>query len=239
MPIRLDEDWHVHSTFSDGADSVEVNVDRAAWRGLRRLGCVDHVRRDSTFVPEYVETVRRVRADAPIELSIGVEAKILDREGRLDLPYDLRGVELVYIADHQWPGARGVVDSASIHSALANGTLTPSDAVSQLVTAMIAAMYRYADSRHLVLAHPFSILPRVGLDEHDVPDEALFQIAGVAVETDTMIEASERWRCPSERMIRVCEALGVTMVAATDAHRAEDVGMYEFVHQLAAQTSGT
>ena len=239
MPIRLDEDWHVHSTFSDGADTVDVNVARAAWRGLRHLGCVDHVRRDSTFVPEYVTAVRRARADAPIELSIGVEAKILDREGRLDLPHDLRGVELVYIADHQWPGARGVLDTAVVHASLTNGNLAPTDAVAQLVTSMIAAMYRYADRRRLVLAHPFSILPRVGLDEHDLPDEALFQIAGVAVETDTMIEASERWRCPNERMIRVCEALGVTMLAATDAHRAEDIGMYEFVHQLAAERRGT
>jgi putative hydrolase len=239
MPIRLDEDWHVHSTFSDGADTVEVNVDRAVWRGLRRLGCVDHVRRSSTFVPEYVATVRRVRSSSPIELSIGVEAKMLDREGRLDLPHDMRGVELVYIADHQWPGPRDALDPATVRTAVTNGTLTATDAVTQLVTATVAAMYRYADTRHLVLAHPFSILPRVGLDEHDLPDEALFQIAGVAVETDTMIEASERWRCPNERMIRVCESLGVTMVAATDAHRADDVGMYDFVHQLAEQTSGT
>src|SRR5881394_91578 len=98
MPIRLDEDWHVHSTFSDGADSLDANVERAAWRGLRHLGCVDHVRRDSTFVPEYVAAVKRARVESPIELSIGIEAKMLDRAGTLDLPNDVEGVELVYVA---------------------------------------------------------------------------------------------------------------------------------------------
>jgi putative hydrolase len=50
---------------------------------------------------------------------------------------------------------------------------------------------------------------------------------------------SERWHCPSERMVRVCEARGVTLIAGTDAHRARDVGTYDFVHDLAARMSGT
>lgn len=46
--LNLDEDWHVHSTFSDGQDTVDRNVSVAERRGLRLLCLVDHVRASTT-----------------------------------------------------------------------------------------------------------------------------------------------------------------------------------------------
>src|SRR5262249_5861051 len=75
--LRLNEDFHVHSTFSDGADTIERNVATAAELGLVQLGCVDHVRRDTTYVPRYLDAVRAVQRTTTIELTAGVEAKLL------------------------------------------------------------------------------------------------------------------------------------------------------------------
>ena len=51
---RPDEDNHVHSTFSDGKGTIAENIAAAEAVGLKRLVCVDHVRLDTTYVPEFV-----------------------------------------------------------------------------------------------------------------------------------------------------------------------------------------
>jgi len=48
----------------------------------------------------------------------GVEAKILDTSGRLDLPPALDGTDLVLIADHQFPADNGPVHPAHVRAAI-------------------------------------------------------------------------------------------------------------------------
>jgi putative hydrolase len=237
-PLRLDEDLHVHSTFSDGADSIEANLAAAAQRGLARLGCVDHVRRDATYLPAFVESVRALQASTPIELCAGIEAKILDAAGTLDLPPELAGVDFVYIADHQFPDETGPVSPRRIREAIATSELTSVEVVEELVNATIASMVRYAPQFRIVLAHLFSILPKLGLDESTVTDEAISRLLSAAHLTESAIEVSERWRCPSERIVRMAAARHVRLVAATDSHRAADVGQYSYVARVAAALHG-
>lgn len=234
MRIRLDEDWHVHSTFSDGADTLAANIASAESKGLRRLGCVDHVRRDTTYVPDYVAAVHAARAATTLELSIGIEAKILSMDGELDLPiasYD--GIDLVYVADHQFPGLTGPVSPRVVRDALRVGERMAEPTLLELADATIASMERYSGRHTLVLAHLFSIVPKLGLAESEIPDEAVDRIARTAAATGTIIEISERWRCPGEPMIDACFRHGVRVVTSTDAHRAADIAAFEYVRQRA------
>jgi putative hydrolase len=230
--LRLDEDLHVHSTFSDGVDTLERNLAAAAELGLKRLGCVDHVRRDTTYVPKYVDAVRRLQRTTPIELSAGIEAKILDASGTLDLPPDVSGVDFVYIADHQFPDDSGPVSPRVIKEAMATGELTGVEVTEQLVDATIASLLRYARRHRLVLAHLFSILPKLGLEDRAVTDEAIERLLAAARLTETTIEVSERWRCPGEHVVRMAMRHGVRVVASTDSHRATDIGRYTFVAEM-------
>lgn len=230
--LALDEDHHVHSIFSDGADTLETNIAAAERLGLRRMGCVDHVRRDTTYVSEYVRAVRAMAGRTRVVLSAGIEAKILNVIGELDLPEDTAGVDCIYIADHQFPTASGPVSPATIKAGLAAGTLDARGCVDDLVSATIAAMRRPA--RHSrVLAHLFSILPKIGLSESDVPDELIDAIGRAASETATVIEVNERWRCPTASVVNVFARLGADMVASTDSHRASDIGCYTYVRGIA------
>jgi putative hydrolase len=102
--LALDEDYHVHSTFSDGESSIVQNVRAARERGLRTLCLVDHVRRGTEWLPEFTAAVAPFRGLPGPRVLAGVEAKILDTSGRLDLPPGLDGIDLVLIADHQFPG---------------------------------------------------------------------------------------------------------------------------------------
>jgi putative hydrolase len=231
--LALDEDHHVHSTFSDGADTLEVNIATAERLGLRRMGCVDHVRRDTTYLGEYVRAVRAMAGRTPVVLSVGIEAKILNLIGELDLPENTAGVDRIYIADHQFPTASGPASPATIKAGLAAGSLNPRGCVDDLVSATIAAMRRPAAGHDRVLAHLFSILPKIGLSESDVPDELIEAIGRAARETATVIEVSERWRCPTAAAVNVFARLGVELVASTDSHRASDIGCYTYVREIA------
>ena len=82
-------DMHVHSTFSDGRDRIEDNIAECEELGLTALGCVDHVRVDTDWVPDYVAAVGRLRSETAVQLRCGIEAKLLDTTGALDLPTEI------------------------------------------------------------------------------------------------------------------------------------------------------
>src|SRR3569833_4786463 len=82
-PVRMD--MQVHSTFSDGADTVDANVRAAEAIGLTHMTCVDHVRESTEWLAQYVAEVRRVRETTDVHLSFGFVALLLVSSGRLVL----------------------------------------------------------------------------------------------------------------------------------------------------------
>jgi putative hydrolase len=231
---ELSGDWHVHSAFSDDAVStLQENIDAAAAAGLTDIRLTDHVRVATTWVPEFLAAVAACVVPPGLTVHTGVEAKILDAAGTLDVPADLvvgaGGVDGIVIADHQFPGPDGPWSPERARTEIAAG-LAPADAVRMLVDATIAAMDRAGGGAQL--AHPFSILPKIGLDEDDLDDELLRRWAEAAARTGTRIEVNEKWSCPGPRAIRAARSAGAVLVASTDSHRAEDVGRYRVVAQL-------
>ena len=232
MTRPLLEDHHVHSTFSDGTSSLEENIAAAERAGLVHLGCVDHVRADTQYVPSYAAAVNNLRDGTTVTLSIGIEAKMLDASGRLDLPADgLSDVERVYVADHVFPSREGPVSPRAIKEAIQRGDTHVTACIATLVAAITSAL-RENRSHPLVLAHPFSILPKMGLSEDQVPDHLLGMVADAAKETGTMVEISEKWRCPSLRTLRAMRAAGVMLVSGTDSHAAKTIGRYDYVRSM-------
>jgi putative hydrolase len=223
-------DMHVHSTFSDGRDRLEDNVAEAEALGLTALGCVDHVRADTDWVGGYVEAVRRLRGATAVELRCGIEAKLLDPTGALDLPADIDGVDAIYAADHQVPLADGPTHPREVKERLAGGDLS----VDAVIEAILSATARALDRpQRVVIAHFGSILPKIGLAESDVPAAGLERLAAEAARTGQEIEISERWRCPSAATLRPFLRHGVPIALSTDSHRRETIGRYE--HCLAVR----
>jgi putative hydrolase len=80
-----------------------------------------------------------------------------------------------------------------------------------------------------VLAHPLSILPKLGLRETQVPQEWLRALAGRCRVTGAALEVNEKWACPGVDVARLFHAEGVRLVAGSDAHRASAVGRWTTV----------
>jgi putative hydrolase len=219
------EDMHVHSTFSDGMHSVSQNVESAELRGLARMCCVDHVRRDTEWVAEFADAVEAVNARSSIRVFSGVEAKFLDEYGTLDVPADLSNVDFVYAADHQFPMGSRCLHPGDVKCLLAQGALTPELAIQCLIRATHHAIARYDK---VVVAHFLSILPKIGLDESMVSLDDVRTLALYARERGAAFEIDERWRCPSPRIIEVLLEQEVPVFLSTDSHRRETIGVYDY-----------
>jgi putative hydrolase len=233
MTCATDADHHVHSTFSDDAVSTPAqNLEAARRAGLREVRMVDHVRVSTTYVPDFLAAVRALPPVDGLTVLTGVEAKILDASGALDAPPEVLaslgrpdGPDRVLIADHQVPGPDGPWSPRATVARIEAG-LDPADVLELLVGATIRAMHAVDRAQ---LAHPFSILPKIGLHEDDVPDQLLDAMAQAATATGTLVEVNEKWRCPGPPVVERWRAAGVQLVASTDAHVATDVGRYDWV----------
>ncbi len=226
MISLLRGDFHVHSTYSDDArSSIAENIAAASTAGLSQLRLIDHVRQSTTWVAEFLAEVKRQPEVDGLEILTGVEAKILNARGGLDLPSGLGGIGAIVIADHQFPGLDGPWSPEVTREKLAAG-LSTADALDLLVGALIAAM---ESVEHGQLAHCFSILPKIGLDESDLSDEHLSAWSTAAARTGTLVEINEKWGCPGPRSLHAALAAGATLVASTDSHLANEVGRYDRV----------
>lgn len=230
-PEELRGDHHVHSTFSDDAVStLAQNVDAAMGAGLTTLRLVDHVRQSTTWVPEYLAAVRALRVPDGLTVLTGVEAKILDVTGALDIPALPDGIDRILIADHQFPGADGPLGPTVVRERIAAGWAID-DVLDQLVEALIATMHRHPGNQ---LAHCFSILPKIGLSETDLGVQRTAAWARAAAATGTLVEVNEKWGCPGAEALTALRRAGGEIVASTDSHEAAEVGRYSRVIPLLA-----
>ncbi len=227
--ITLAQDMHVHSTFSDGINSIEENLAAARAKNLAEFCCVDHVRRDTAWVKDFAATVKSFGENSEMKIYSGLEAKILNRAGDLDVPDDFAEADFIYAADHQFPLGDAHFHPKEIREMLKNGDVTADDLIESLAEATNNAVRRYPN---VVIAHLFSILPKVGLTEEMVSEKILEEMARNARKFNARIEVDERWKCPSLRTTSIFYRAGVPILFSSDSHRRETIGEYTYNEQL-------
>lgn len=233
VAVRFDEDYHVHSTFSDGVSTLAQNVDAARRRGLRKLCLSDHVRADTGWLPGYATAVSAFQG-GDLEVLAAAEVKILDAAGTLDFPAEYPDLDLVLIADHQYPGERGPVHPRLMRDQIGQGALPAADVIAGLIEATGRALARPPGRARPLLAHLFSLLPKMGLAEAAVPEASLRWLAGQASAAGALVEINEKWACPSPRTLAAFASAGVPVVAGSDSHDCADIGVYRAARQAAS-----
>lgn len=231
------QDMQVHSTFSDGRDTIEDNVAEAESIGLVELTCVDHVRHDTAWLPEYTAAVARLGTETPLALHCGIEAKLLDTTGLLDLPESrLEGVDWIYAADHQVPMEDGVHHPDEVREGIERGRYAAPDVIAAIMLATESCLARHPG--RIVIAHIFSVLPKIGVREADVPRELIESLAHETYATGNRIEVNERYRTPSAETLRPFVRRGVPLLMSTDSHRRETIGRYDHCRAVVRELAG-
>lgn len=203
------------------------NVHAATQVGVTTLGLADHVRQGSSWFPEKRAQINEFNRREGIEILFGIEAKILNRVGQLDMPTNTVGVDYVLIADHRFPGEDAPLLPSQIHEELSKGKMLARDAIDQIITAMVNAVVGVKRMPHLpILAHPFSLLPKIGLTEELISDQQLDRLAEALLARGALLEVNEKWNCPAPHTISYLSRSGVPLMAGSDAHSAVDIGRF-------------
>lgn len=204
-PSDIRGDLHVHSTWSDGTQSIREVAAKAESLGYEYVAITDHSQSltiANGLTPERItlqqQEIAQVQAETPVRLLCGTEVDIL-ADGRLDLPDDtLYSLDLVV---------------ASVHSAM-------QQSAQQMTERILRAIEHPAV--HIIGHLTGRILGRRAGYEVDV--EAILQAAvrnGVMLELNAnpnRLDISEVW-------LRRAQDLGLLVPIDTDAHHQR-----EFAH---------
>jgi histidinol phosphatase-like PHP family hydrolase len=228
----LPYDAHVHTTNSDGRNSLQECVRAAEACGLRALAITDHYFPSGAAVDKWVRAIAQADAGSCVTVVPGVEAVVLNCDGELSLrPSEARLVRWVLAELSYHTEGIGHDAPASLEGFLAN--------VERCLCA--AAASPLVDA----LAHPFNLgrfAARV--NPEDLPRPMLQRIARAMVENDCAYELMNQayWWHPDlgvgeyvEQIIpvlRLFAEMGVTFTVGSDAHSVCGVGNLVFAHYL-------
>ena len=200
--VHMRGDLHMHSTWSDGRDSIEDMVRTAAHLGYEYVAITDHSQRAWSSrklavedVPRQRREIEAVRERYPqIRILHGVEVDIL-KDGTLDFDDEvLAGFDIVLASLHDHGGQPNALLEERYASAIHS---------------------RFVD----VITHPMNRAPG-SFAGYDVNFDRLFALAaetGTAME----IDGAPGHLDMDGALARRAAAAGVTVVVNSDCHRAE------------------
>jgi histidinol phosphatase-like PHP family hydrolase len=215
-----------------GRDSVGVVVSAADRAGLTSLTFADQVGPDTTWLPAYADAVRRARRRTELSLRVAAEIEVVQADGWLAWPADLSQLEAVSVAVTRLPLATGPIGPRDVRALLAAGELTPEMVAEIVVNATVKGLERASRYAPTQLARPLSLLAQVGIDESAVTPDVLNALADACRSTGTVVEISEAWRSPAPGLVARLREAGVTMVAASDARYAAEVGRWQYLRRV-------
>lgn len=108
-------DFHTHTYWTDGENTISEMINRAELNGLTRIAITDHIRRESDYYTDYIESIRRNQQYTKVHVYCGFEAKILNSLGDIDIPamaYD--EADIVVASVHRIPWGKNYISPKEI-----------------------------------------------------------------------------------------------------------------------------
>jgi putative hydrolase len=183
-------DWHVHTDYTDGRNTVFEMCEQAGKNGLKLIGFAEHVRKKMNYdFSSLVNDVEKARGRFPgIRMFVGCEAKVLPG-GNIDVSEDvLKMCEMVVASFHGFPPVKEEQMNA-LRKMLINPEVD-------------------------IWGHPATFLRNCDLSRNEMKD-----IVGLCIRNKMLVEinTSERYRTP-EGFMGILVELGARTVTSSDAH---------------------
>jgi len=187
--------WHVHTNYTDGENSVDEYCRKAVTLGIPLVVFSEHVRKELTYdYQDLVGEIKTARKKYP-ELIIltGCEAKVLE-DGSLDVSeVVLKYCEIVLMAFHSFPNNK-----------------------SEYIKALKIAL---SNPKVDVWAHPGLFLRNNNFSFTEKEIEMVFDLAR---QKNVLIEINRKYNLPPQSWVKVGEKKGVNFVKGGDIHRIDE-----------------
>lgn len=97
-------DMHMHTTWTDGKNTLQEMVIQAEKNGLAEIAITDHIRMESDYYSDYFLELKKIREEHDIKIYTGFEAKIKNIDGEVDIPNDVaKKADFVIASVHRLP----------------------------------------------------------------------------------------------------------------------------------------
>ncbi|WP_344574083.1 hydrolase [Actinoplanes palleronii] len=222
----------MHTGFSAGRDAVGVVVSAADRAGLTALTLADQAGPDTAWLSAYADAVRRARHRTEMTLRVAAEVEVVRPDGWLALPADLTQLDALSVAISALPYGDELLDARAIRTRVAAGELSAEQVAELLVAATVQGLERACRYVPTQLARPLALLAQAGVDDTAVSPALLADLASACRTTGTLVEISEAWRSPSPRLVGLLRDASVSLVPASDARYAAEVGGWQYLRRV-------
>ncbi len=204
-------DFHVHTSWTDGADDVETMFAGAMKCGIRSVLFSEHARTTSeSWFHDFAEQVRSL-PHGHCRAHVGVETKAKDLDGNLDCSRTiLNECDLVIGSVHRFPGET---------EGLSNADWSGDDAI-ELEFRLSSALLENPNVD--ILGHPFGMTYR--RFKTVPPREMLVALIEKAARKGVAFEVNARYHPDPWDLIRTCREKGAMVSLGSDAHTVLEIG---------------
>jgi putative hydrolase len=205
-------DLQVHTTQTDGRASIAEVLEAARLRGLAAIAFTEHVRRDTTWFPQFASAVREAAKAYPeLLVLVGCEAKALDSNGSLDASDAIVAeCDVVLGSVHRFPdGKGGLLNFADLNA----------DACAEIECELALGLLRYAPIH--VLAHPGGMTLR----RHGAYPPSLFRkMLAASLERNVAVEINSSYLRDMPVFLSLCGEMNPYVSVGSDVHGLEEMG---------------
>lgn len=227
--MKITADYHTHTIYSHGKGTIEDNVKAAIIKGLKTIAISDH---GPLYYPygiekckykemrEIVDRLKDKYSDV-IEILLGIEANIIDKEGNLDIDDEiLRYNDILLAGFHFHIVYRELLQELSLKD---KGYRQFKSMIGEKVLCEIIEVNTQAVINCLK-KYKVDILTHLG-DQQPIDIKI---IAKIAEKTGTAIEINNFHRFPTlSQIIEASQCNDLKFVLSSDAHRPRDVGNHK------------
>lgn len=89
--MNLKEDYHIHTNYNDHSAvnlTIKNVIKEAERKGLELIALTEHVRKNSEWIPEYINEISEYKEKTKVKVVTGFEAKIME-DGSIDCREDI------------------------------------------------------------------------------------------------------------------------------------------------------
>jgi putative hydrolase len=230
--LILTGDYHTHTPYSHGKNTVGENAAQAKLIGLKQIGIADHGFAHTAFgvrrkdIPAYRADCENAQKEYGIEVLVGIEANILGEDGRTDLrEEDFENFDIYLCGKHVCVayGKTGDFFGYGCGNFLADKLIAPSK---KLIKRNTKAYI------NTIKNNPVDVITHLG---YKCPADVV-EVAKCAADYGTYIELnSKKQHLTDEELMQIVDKTDARFVIDSDAHERERVGDTRLVEEQLAR----